>query len=59
VDIPANGDEELHFFIEEGEIFGEMALISKEKRNADVIAVSEVVCLTIDVETFQIIMSNN
>jgi monovalent cation:H+ antiporter, CPA1 family len=48
-----------HFFIGEGELFGEMALVSNEKRSADVVAVTHTVCLTIDIETFQTVMINH
>jgi CRP-like cAMP-binding protein len=58
VDLRFAGQEDRHFFIEQGEIFGEMALVSREKRSADVVAVSEVICFTIDIETFQNLMSN-
>ncbi len=52
-------NEDIHFFIDEGELFGEMALVTKEKRSADVVSVSQVVCLTIDIETFQTVMANH
>ncbi|MBF0195963.1 MAG: cyclic nucleotide-binding domain-containing protein [Magnetococcales bacterium] len=51
--------DDVNFLIEEGEIFGEMALVSHEKRSATISAVSDVTCFTIDVETFQNIMTNN
>ncbi|MBF0359230.1 MAG: cyclic nucleotide-binding domain-containing protein [Magnetococcales bacterium] len=52
-------NEDTSFFVEEGELFGEMALVSKDKRSADVISVSQVICLTIDIETFQSVMANH
>jgi CRP-like cAMP-binding protein len=52
-------NEDTHFFVDEGELFGEMSLVTKEKRSADVISVSQVVCLTIDIETFQTVMTNH
>jgi monovalent cation:H+ antiporter, CPA1 family len=52
-------DKVLHNDMQEGEIFGELALVTKEKRSADVLAVSQVCCLTIDIETFQKVMGNN
>ncbi len=59
VNIHFEKGEDVNFFIEEGEIFGEMALVSHEKRSATISAVSDVTCFTIDVETFQNIMTNN
>ena len=59
VDISLPDGENKHFFIDEGELFGEMSLVSKEKRSADVVSVSQVVCLTIDIETFQTVMANH
>ena len=58
-DVHINSEQTLNFPVAEGEIFGEIALVSKERRSADVVAVSEVCCLTIDIETFQTIMTNN
>jgi CRP-like cAMP-binding protein len=52
-------NKDVSFFVEEGELFGEMALVSKEKRSADVVSVSQVTCLTIDIETFQSVMANH
>lgn len=40
-----------------GQYFGEMALMSGERRNAHVDAVSEVVAYTLDAETFQNVMA--
>ncbi|MBF0359165.1 MAG: cyclic nucleotide-binding domain-containing protein [Magnetococcales bacterium] len=59
VNIHFENSEDVNFFIEEGEIFGEMALVSHEKRSATISAVSDVICFSIDVETFQNIMINN
>jgi CRP-like cAMP-binding protein len=56
VDIHFEKSEDVRFFIEEGAIFGEMALVSHEKRSATISAISEVICLTVDVETFQNLM---
>ncbi|MBF0380973.1 MAG: cyclic nucleotide-binding domain-containing protein [Magnetococcales bacterium] len=52
-------DKDTHFYVDEGELFGEMSLVTKEKRSADVVSVTRVVCLTIDIETFQTVMSNH
>jgi CRP-like cAMP-binding protein len=59
VNIHFENGEDVNFVIEEGEIFGEMALVSHEKRSATISAESDVICLSIDVETFQNIMTNN
>jgi CRP-like cAMP-binding protein len=56
IDVVFPSGEKGHFPLEQGELFGEMALVSKEKRNADVVAVTPVICLTIDIETFQSVM---
>jgi monovalent cation:H+ antiporter, CPA1 family len=47
------------FSIEKGEIFGEMALVSKERRSADVIAMTEAIWLSINIETFHAIMMSH
>lgn len=59
VDIRVGGGEDKHFYIDEGEMFGEVALVSQEKRGADVVAVVRTICLTIDIETFQTVMTNH
>jgi CRP-like cAMP-binding protein len=59
VDIHTENGEDVDFLIEEGEIFGEMALVSHEKRSATISALSDVTCFTVDVETFQSIMTTN
>ncbi|MBF0448497.1 MAG: cyclic nucleotide-binding domain-containing protein [Magnetococcales bacterium] len=59
VDLKQEGQKSRHFFIEQGELFGEVALVSKEKRNADVVAATEVVCLAVEIETFQNVMANH
>ncbi|MBF0356956.1 MAG: cyclic nucleotide-binding domain-containing protein [Magnetococcales bacterium] len=59
VDIPMDAGENIQFVINSGEILGEMALVTREKRSADVFAVTGVMCLTIDIETFQTLMLNN
>ncbi len=59
VEILVAKGEDIHFFIEEGEILGEMALVTKEKRSADVFAATGVICLSIDIETFQTLMTSN
>ncbi|MBF0370436.1 MAG: cyclic nucleotide-binding domain-containing protein [Magnetococcales bacterium] len=56
INVPAPHDPDQHFFVDEGNLFGEMSLVSNQKRGADVIAASQVICLTIDVETFQSVM---
>ncbi|MEO5378043.1 MAG: cyclic nucleotide-binding domain-containing protein [Magnetococcus sp. DMHC-6] len=48
---------EFHFFIDEGNMFGEMALVSSQRRGASVVAVTDCMCLTVDVETFQGLMT--
>ncbi|MBF0194080.1 MAG: cyclic nucleotide-binding domain-containing protein [Magnetococcales bacterium] len=52
-------NEDTHFFVSEGELFGEMSLVTKEKRSADVVSDTQAVCLTIDIETFQTVMANH
>ncbi|MBF0380087.1 MAG: cyclic nucleotide-binding domain-containing protein [Magnetococcales bacterium] len=59
VNVQLDPDDNINFFINEGEILGEMALVTKEKRSADVFAVTAVICLTIDIETFQTLMASN
>ncbi len=59
VDFHPDAEEGRNFFIDEGEIFGEMALVTKEKRTADVVAADRVICLTIDIETFQSVMADH
>ncbi|MBF0193460.1 MAG: cyclic nucleotide-binding domain-containing protein [Magnetococcales bacterium] len=57
--VHVNSETTLHNDMKEGGIFGELALVTNEKRSADVVAVSDVCCLSIDIETFQKVMLNN
>jgi CRP-like cAMP-binding protein len=59
VNIQVKQDDNINFVIHEGEILGEMALVTSEKRCADVFAVTTVICLSIDIETFQTLMTSN
>lgn len=45
--------------LEEGSVFGEMALFTGESRSADVVAVTDVIALEIDKEAMQPILFNN
>jgi CRP-like cAMP-binding protein len=58
-DIHINPETTLHNDMNDGVIFGELALVTNEKRSADVVAVSDVCCLSIDIETFQKVMLDN
>jgi hemerythrin len=49
-------NQEHHFFINEGNIFGESALVSNNRRNSTVSAAASTLCLTLDIDTFQQIM---
>ncbi|MBF8272232.1 MAG: cGMP-dependent protein kinase 1 isoform X1 [Magnetococcales bacterium] len=59
VDFPANNSERKSDFMESGDIFGEMALVSQARRSANVVATQPCTCLTIDAESFQDIMKNH
>ncbi|MBF0193110.1 MAG: bacteriohemerythrin [Magnetococcales bacterium] len=48
--------QEHHFFIHEGNVFGESALVSNNRRSSQVTASSPTTCLTLDIDTFQHIM---
>jgi hemerythrin len=48
--------QEHHFFIHEGNVFGESALVSNKRRSSTVTASSSTTCLTLDIDTFQHIM---
>ncbi|MBF0382202.1 MAG: bacteriohemerythrin [Magnetococcales bacterium] len=49
-------NQEHHFFIHEGNVFGESALVSNKLRRSTVTASSSTTCLTLDIDTFQHIM---
>ncbi|MBF0455333.1 MAG: bacteriohemerythrin [Magnetococcales bacterium] len=48
--------KEHHFFIHEGNVFGEFALVSNQRRNSTIVAGAPTICLTLDIDTFQQIM---
>jgi hemerythrin len=48
--------QENHFFIHEGNVFGESALVSNHRRDSTVSAAAPTICLTLDIDTFQHIM---
>jgi hemerythrin len=49
-------NKEHHFFIHEGDVFGESALVSDQSRNSTIMAAAATTCLTLDIDTFQQIM---
>lgn len=57
IDVPLP-DKVLHFDIKEGEIVGEMSLVSSHPTQADVVAERHSIFLTLDIETFQSLMVN-
>lgn len=59
VDVPVGEGEMVHFSCESQALFGEMSLVSNKPRGADVVAETRVVVLTLDVETFQMLMTTN
>jgi hemerythrin len=48
--------QEHHFFILEGNVFGESALVSKRRINSTIEATASTICLTLDIDSFQQIM---
>ncbi|MBF0357666.1 MAG: bacteriohemerythrin [Magnetococcales bacterium] len=48
--------KEHHFFIHEGNIFGESAIVSSSRRSSVITASTATTCLTLDIDTFQHIM---
>ncbi|MBF0448891.1 MAG: bacteriohemerythrin [Magnetococcales bacterium] len=48
--------KEHHFFIYEGHLFGEFALVSNQRIDSTIRATSSMICLTVDIDTFQQIM---
>ncbi len=59
VDVPIGEGKILSIPCEEGALLGEMSLVSNKPRGADVVAESHVIVLTLDIETFQMLMTNN
>lgn len=51
-------DKHQTFSIKEGGMVGEISLVSHEKTIADVFALTQTTCLTIDVETFQSVIAD-
>ncbi|MBF0177446.1 MAG: bacteriohemerythrin [Magnetococcales bacterium] len=50
---------EHHFFISEGEMFGEMALVSEEENHCELKAVVSTICITLELETLKEAMANH
>lgn len=59
VDLPVGEGKMLHFPCEQGALLGEMSLVSNKPRGADIVAETHVIVLTLDIETFQMLMSND
>ncbi|MEO5333366.1 MAG: cyclic nucleotide-binding domain-containing protein [Magnetococcus sp. YQC-5] len=59
VDVPVGEGKILHFSSEPGALLGEMSLVSSKPRGADIVAESHVIVLTLDIETFQMLMTND
>ncbi|MBF0428184.1 MAG: cyclic nucleotide-binding domain-containing protein [Magnetococcales bacterium] len=59
VDLPVGEGKMLHFSCDSGTLLGEMSLVSNKPRGADIVAETHVVVLTLDIETFQMLMSND
>ncbi|MBF0125767.1 MAG: cyclic nucleotide-binding domain-containing protein [Magnetococcales bacterium] len=59
VDVPVGEGKHLHFPAEPGALLGEMSLVSSKPRGADIVAETHVIVLTLDIETFQMLMTND
>ncbi|MBF0126622.1 MAG: cyclic nucleotide-binding domain-containing protein [Magnetococcales bacterium] len=59
VDVPLGEGKTLQFFNTPGALLGEMSLVSSKPRGADVVAETHVVVLTLDIETFQMLMTTD
>lgn len=59
IDVVKEDGRQFHFKLNEGEVVGEMSLISKQPRRADVVALSQSTFLVLDIVTFQTIMASH
>lgn len=56
VGVRLNPNQEEMIYVDAGNLFGEMALVSNKPRMADVVAATPVTVLVLDVETFRSVM---